>query len=43
MNKAWDGLFKSTKQNTGNFVYIVKGIDQYGQEKVLKGNVLLIR
>jgi gliding motility-associated-like protein len=43
MNKAWDGFFKSTKQNTGNFVYIVKGIDQYGQEKVMKGNVVLIR
>ena len=43
MGKAWDGFYKSTKQNTGNFVYVVKGIDNYGQEKVLKGNVLLIR
>ena len=43
MGKAWDGLFKSMKQNAGNFVYIVKGTDKYGKEKVLKGNVLLIR
>jgi gliding motility-associated-like protein len=43
MGKAWDGLYKSMKQNAGNFVYIVKGIDKYGKEKVLKGNVLLIR
>ena len=43
MGKAWDGLYKSINQNLGNFVYIVKGTDKYGKEKVLKGNVLLIR
>ena len=43
MGKAWDGFYKSIKQNAGNFIYIVKGIDKFGNEKVLKGNVLLIR
>jgi gliding motility-associated-like protein len=43
MGKAWDGFYKNTKQNTGNYVYVVKGIDKNGQEKILKGNVLLIR
>jgi hypothetical protein len=43
MVRAWDGLYRSMKQNAGNFVYIVKGIDKYGNEKVVKGNVLLIR
>jgi hypothetical protein len=43
MGKAWDRIYKSMKQNAGNFVYIVKGIDKYGKEKLLKGNILLIR
>ena len=43
MGKAWDGMYKSMKQNAGNFVHIVKGMDKYGNEKVVKGNVLLIR
>ena len=43
MIRKWDGLYRSMKQNAGNFVYIVKGIDKYGNEKVVKGNVLLIR
>jgi gliding motility-associated-like protein len=42
IGKAWNGFYRSTKQNTGNFVYIVKGIDKNGKEKVLRGNVLLI-
>jgi gliding motility-associated-like protein len=43
IGKAWDGTYKNMKQNTGNFVYIVKGIDKNGKEKILKGNVVLIR
>jgi len=43
IGKAWDGFYRSMKQNAGNFVYIVKGLDKYGKEKVLKVNVLLIR
>jgi gliding motility-associated-like protein len=42
IGKAWNGMYKGVMQNTGNFVYIVKGIDKNGKEKVLKGNVLLI-
>ena len=42
MGWEWDGVYKSMKQNARNFVYIVKGIDKYGKDKVLKGNVLLI-
>ena len=39
---AWDGTYKGKRQNTGNFVYIVKGLDKNGKVKLLKGNVLLI-
>jgi hypothetical protein len=42
IGKAWNGIYKGKMQNTANFVYIVKGIDKNGVEKVLKGNVLLI-
>jgi gliding motility-associated-like protein len=42
MGAAWNGTYKGRMQNTGNFVYIVKGMDKNGQEKILKGNVLLI-
>jgi gliding motility-associated-like protein len=43
LNGAWNGFFKSTRQPIGNYVYIVKGTDKFGNEKVLKGNVLLLR
>ncbi len=42
MGRVWDGVYKSMKQNAGNFVNIVKGIDKYGKDKLLKGNLLLI-
>jgi gliding motility-associated-like protein len=42
-NKGWDGSFKGLKQNTGNFVWQVKGIDRTGKVIVLKGNVVLIK
>jgi gliding motility-associated-like protein len=42
MGKAWDGRYKGVNQPMGNYVYIVKGVDKNGKEKMLKGNVLLI-
>jgi gliding motility-associated-like protein len=42
LNKGWDGSFKGLKQNTGNFVWQVKGTDRTGKVIVLKGNVVLI-
>jgi hypothetical protein len=43
MGRVWDGLFKSMKQNAGNFLNILNEIDKYGKDKVLKGDVHLIR
>jgi asparagine synthase (glutamine-hydrolysing) len=34
MGRAWDGLYRSMKQNAGNFVYIVRGMDKYGNFEI---------
>ena len=43
IGKGWDGSFRSIKQNNGNYVYVLEGIDRFGELRVLKGNFLLIR
>ncbi len=43
IGKGWDGVYRGIKQNTGNYVWWVKGTDRKGQEKLLRGNVVLIR
>lgn len=43
IGKGWDGTYKSMKQNIGNYVWSVQGIDRTGKLKTLKGNVVLIR
>ncbi len=43
IGKGWDGVYKGMKQNTGNFVWWVRGTDRKGQVKLLRGNVMLIR
>jgi gliding motility-associated-like protein len=43
LNKGWDGAIKGLKQNTGNFVWQVKGTDRTGKVHIQKGNVILIR
>lgn len=41
--QGWDGIYKGVRQNTGNFVWWVKGTDRKGQVKLMRGNVVLIR
>jgi gliding motility-associated-like protein len=43
IGRAWDGRYKGRMQNIDNYIYVVKGIDKYGKEKILKGNVLLVK
>jgi gliding motility-associated-like protein len=43
LNKGWDGTYKGVKQNIGNYVWTIKGIDRRGELKVMKGFVVLIR
>ncbi len=42
IGKGWDGIYKGGKQNTGNYVWMLKGTNRFGEIKVLKGNVVLI-
>ncbi|MCU7550710.1 gliding motility-associated C-terminal domain-containing protein [Chitinophagaceae bacterium LB-8] len=41
--KGWDGRVSGQEQPTGNFVYMVQGIDYTGRIISKKGNVVLIR
>lgn len=41
--KGWDGYYQGTPAQTGVFAYLVKYTTTEGEEKVLKGNVTLIR
>jgi gliding motility-associated-like protein len=43
IGKGWDGTYKGIKQPLGNYVYVVRGVDMHGKEKVYEGNMLLIR
>jgi len=42
INTTWDGTYKGSQCNAGNYVYVISGSDGNGK-KVLKGNLLLIR
>lgn len=41
--QGWDGRIKGKLQNTGTFVWVVKGVDYLGKEFFAKGTVTLIR
>lgn len=43
INKGWDGLYKGVKQNIGNYVWALKGVDRNNREKAMNGYVVLIR
>lgn len=43
MSKGWDGKLNGKEQPSGNYIYIISMIDVHSREKVVKGNVLLIR
>ena len=43
LGHGWDGIYKGIRQNTANFVWMIKGTDRFGREKTMKGNVVLIR
>ncbi|MBC7936087.1 MAG: PKD domain-containing protein [Rhizobacter sp.] len=42
-NAGWDGRIKGQEQSTGNFVWMVSGVDFRGNKISKKGSVLLIR
>jgi gliding motility-associated-like protein len=41
--KGWDGTIKGKKAAAGTYVWIIKGMDRYGQIVEMKGAVVLIR
>lgn len=41
--KGWDGNYKGTPAQTGVYAYLIKYAGADGEEKVIKGNVTLIR
>ena len=43
MGKGWDGNISGQPQSTGNFVFMVEGVDYTGKIIFKKGNVMLIR
>jgi gliding motility-associated-like protein len=43
MRKGWDGTYKSIKQQTGNFIWVIKIEDINSQIQFTNGVVLLIR
>jgi len=43
VGKGWDGNIGGKPQSTGNFVYMIQGIDYKGNVIFKKGNLLLIR
>ncbi|MEO8770099.1 MAG: gliding motility-associated C-terminal domain-containing protein [Ferruginibacter sp.] len=43
LGKGWDGTYKGVKQNLGNYIWMIKGVDRFGKERSMKGNVVLIR
>ncbi len=42
ISKGWDGNYKNKKQDTGSYIFIVKGISITGTPVVRKGTLLLI-
>ncbi len=43
IGKGWNGIYKGIQQNGGNYVWALKGVDRTGRERMMKGNVVLIR
>ncbi|MBL7739923.1 MAG: gliding motility-associated C-terminal domain-containing protein [Chitinophagaceae bacterium] len=43
IGKGWDGRISGTLQSSGNFVFMVQGVDYTGKIIFKKGNILLIR
>jgi hypothetical protein len=43
ITQHWDGTYKGKAQDTDNYVWELKGRNRLGEEKFLKGNVVLIR
>ena len=41
--KGWDGNFQGTPAQTGVYAYLVKYTTTGNEEKVIKGNVTLVR
>jgi len=41
--KGWDGNYKGTPAQTGVYAYLINYVTTGGEEKVLKGNITLIR
>ena len=40
---GWDGTYKGVDQPIGNYVYIIQGVNKFGNVIQKKGNVVLIR
>lgn len=40
---GWDGRFKGKTQNSGNYVWMIKGVGYNGKVVAMQGSVLLIR
>jgi gliding motility-associated-like protein len=43
IKRGWDGTFKRKKQDTGNYLWMLHGIDRFGNNKNMAGYVVLIR
>jgi gliding motility-associated-like protein len=43
IGKGWDGRIGGAQQASGNFVFMVQGVDYTGKTIFKKGNILLIR
>jgi len=43
VNKGWDGNFQGAPAQTGVYAYMIDYFNTAGEEKVIKGNVTLIR
>lgn len=43
LNAKWDGNYKTLEQPMGVFVYYISATTIYGEEKILKGNLTLLR
>lgn len=43
MGRGWDGMVGGQPQSSGNFVYMVQGVDYTGRMITKKGNILLVR
>ncbi|MEP6676169.1 MAG: gliding motility-associated C-terminal domain-containing protein [Ferruginibacter sp.] len=42
-NIGWDGTYKQIAQETGSYVFILRYTDYFGENKMVKGSLMLIR